>query len=320
MLFCDVAGSTSLGERLDPEAMRRLMASYFEVARVAIERHGGTLEKFIGDAVMAVFGVPTVREDDALRAVRAAQELRDTVEIDVRIGVNTGEVVTGGGEDTLVTGDAVNVAARLEQAAGLGEVLLGAATYRLVRDAVAVEALEPLPVKGKGDPLTAFRLVSVDAAAPGLARHLDAPMVGRIHERRLLEDALGSALRHGSCALFTLLGTAGVGKSRLTREFLASCDARVVEGRCLSYGEGITYWPVIEIVKQLGGTEAAPPPSRRHDRGAPRRERRHDDGRGDRLGRPQAPRACRRGKAPRRRPRRRPLGRADVPRPGRTRR
>jgi class 3 adenylate cyclase len=149
VLFCDVAGSTSLGERLDPEAMRGLMASYFDVARVAIERHGGTLEKFIGDAVMAVFGVPTVREDDALRAVRAAQELRDAVEIDVRIGVNTGEVVTGGGEDTLVTGDPVNVAARLEQAAGLGEVLLGASTYRLVRDAVTVEALEPLPVKGR---------------------------------------------------------------------------------------------------------------------------------------------------------------------------
>ena len=138
-------------------------------------------------------------------------------------------------------------------------MLLGASTYRLVRDAVTVEALEPLPVKGKGEPLTAFRLVSVDAGAPGLARHLDAPMVGRIHERRLLDDAFGNALRHRGCALFTLLGTAGVGKSRLTREFLAGVDARVVEGRCLSYGEGITYWPVIEIVKQLGGTAAAPP-------------------------------------------------------------
>jgi class 3 adenylate cyclase len=116
VLFCDVAGSTALGESLDPEALRELMAAYFEVARKAIERHGGTLEKFIGDAVMAVFGVPTVREDDALRAVRAAEELRDAVEIEVRIGVNTGQVVTGSG-DTLVTGDAVNVAARLEQAA-----------------------------------------------------------------------------------------------------------------------------------------------------------------------------------------------------------
>jgi class 3 adenylate cyclase len=124
VLFCDVTGSTALGESLDPEALRAVMARYFDVARVAIERHGGTLEKFIGDAVMAVFGVPTVREDDALRAVRAAQELRDAVEIAVRIGVNTGEVVTGSG-DSLVTGDAVNVAARLEQAAGPGRGTAG---------------------------------------------------------------------------------------------------------------------------------------------------------------------------------------------------
>jgi len=256
VLFCDVAGSTALGDRLDPEALRRVMASYFEIARTAIERHGGTLEKFIGDAVMAVFGVPTIREDDALRAVRAAQELREAVEIDVRIGVNTGEVVTGG-EDTLVTGDAVNVAARLEQAAEPGEVLLGAETYRLVRDAVTVETMEPVAAKGKGE-LAAFRLVSVDTGAPGLARHLDAPMVGRTHERRLLEDAFGNAVRRRGCALFTLLGTAGVGKSRLTREFLSGVDARVVEGRCLSYGEGITYCPVVEVVMQLGGVEAAP--------------------------------------------------------------
>ncbi|HEV7641386.1 MAG TPA: adenylate/guanylate cyclase domain-containing protein, partial [Gaiellaceae bacterium] len=154
VLFCDVTGSTALGESLDPEALRAVMGRYFDVARVAIERHGGTLEKFIGDAVMAVFGVPTVREDDALRAVRAAQELRDAVEIDVRIGVNTGEVVTGRG-DSLVTGDAVNVAARLEQAAGSGEVLLGAETYALVRDAIDVELLPPIEAKGKSEPVTA---------------------------------------------------------------------------------------------------------------------------------------------------------------------
>jgi class 3 adenylate cyclase/tetratricopeptide (TPR) repeat protein len=258
VLFCDVAGSTALGDRLDPEALRRVMASYFEVARAAIERHGGTLEKFIGDAVMAVFGVPTVREDDALRAVRASQELRDAVAIDVRIGVNTGEVVTGGG-DALVTGDAVNVAARLEQAAEPGEVLLGAETYRLVRDAVTVEAVEPISAKGKAESLVAHRLVAVDSAAPGLARRLDAPLVGRRHERRLLEDAFENAVRHRACALFTMLGTAGVGKSRLTREFLTDVDARVAEGRCLSYGEGITYWPVVQVVKQLGGAEGAPP-------------------------------------------------------------
>src|SRR5438128_4799393 len=125
ILFCDLVESTKLAERFDPEALQRLLARYFVGARTIVERHGGTVEKFIGDAVMAVFGVPTIREDDALRAVRAAQELRDAVDIPVRIGVNTGEVVTGSG-DSLVTGDAVNVAARLEQAAGQGEVLLGA--------------------------------------------------------------------------------------------------------------------------------------------------------------------------------------------------
>jgi class 3 adenylate cyclase/tetratricopeptide (TPR) repeat protein len=259
VLFCDVAGSTELGERLDPETLRNVMGAYFDVARVAIERHGGTVEKFIGDAVMAVFGVPRVHEDDALRAVRAAQELRDAVEIDVRIGVNTGEVVTGGGDEKLVTGDAVNIAARLEQAADTGEVLLGDETYRLVRDAVTVETLEPITVKGKAEPLTVHRLVAVDAAASGVARHLDAPMVGRSREHRLLEDSFDNAVSRRACALFTLLGTAGVGKSRLTREFLAGVDARVVQGRCLSYGDGITYWPVVEVVKALGGADAAPP-------------------------------------------------------------
>jgi class 3 adenylate cyclase len=182
VLFCDVTGSTALGERLDPEALRAVMARYFDVARGAIERHGGTVEKFIGDAVMAVFGVPTVREDDALRAVRAAQDLRDSVEVDVRIGVNTGEVVTGD-TDKLVTGDAVNVAARLEQAAGPGDVFLGASTYALVRDAVDVELLTPVTAKGKSDPLTAYRLRTITGDTP-VARRLDAPLVGRERERR----------------------------------------------------------------------------------------------------------------------------------------
>src|SRR3954469_10623692 len=156
VLFTDVAGSTALGERLDPELLRRIMWRYFETVQGVLERHGGTVEKFIGDAVMAVFGVPTVREDDALRAVRAAIDLRDSAQIDVRIGVNTGEVVTGTGE-TLVTGDAVNVAARLEQAAGVGEVLIGAPTYALVRDAVDAELVPPIDAKGKSDPVTAHR-------------------------------------------------------------------------------------------------------------------------------------------------------------------
>lgn len=257
VLFCDVSGSTALGESLDPEAMRAVMARYFDVARAAVERHGGTLEKFIGDAVMAVFGVPTVREDDALRAVRAAEELRDGVEIDVRIGVNTGEVVTGSG-DSLVTGDAVNVAARLEQAAGGGEIYIGAETYNLVRDAVDVDLLAPLEAKGKSELLTAYRLRSVTGDI-AVARRLDAPLVGRVREWRSLEDAFDRSRSENACVLFTILGSAGVGKSRLAAEFVDGLDATVARGRCLSYGDGITYWPVVEAVKQLLGAE--PPPN-----------------------------------------------------------
>jgi class 3 adenylate cyclase/tetratricopeptide (TPR) repeat protein len=257
VLFCDVSGSTAFAESRDPEAVRAVMTRYYEVARAAIERHGGTLEKFIGDAVMAVFGVPTIREDDALRAVRAAQELRDGVDIPVRIGVNTGEVVTGSG-DSLVTGDAVNVAARLEQAAGTGEVLLGERTYELVRGAVEVELLPPLEAKGKSDPLTAYRLGAVTGEA-GVARRHDAPFVGRARERTLLEGAWERCVSERACALFTILGTAGVGKSRLATEFLDGIDATVVRGHCLSYGDGITYWPVVEVVMQL--LRGAPSPS-----------------------------------------------------------
>jgi class 3 adenylate cyclase/tetratricopeptide (TPR) repeat protein len=257
ILFCDVSGSTAFAESRDPEAVRAVMTRYFEVARTAIERHGGTVEKFIGDAVMAVFGVPTVREDDALRAVRAAEELRDGVDIPVRIGVNTGEVVTGSG-DSLVTGDAVNIAARLEQSAATGEVLIGERTYELVRGAVEAELLPPLEAKGKSDPLTVYRLGAVTGEV-GVARRLDAPFVGRGREQALLNDAWERCVSERACALFTILGTAGVGKSRLAAEFLDGIDATVVRGRCLSYGEGITYWPVVEVVLQL--LHGDPPPS-----------------------------------------------------------
>jgi class 3 adenylate cyclase len=261
VLFCDVTGSTALGERIDPESLRRVMARYFETAKAVVERHGGTVEKFIGDAVMAVFGVPAVHEDDALRAVRAADELRrgldglnDELErdygtrLELRMGVNTGEVVTGT-EERLATGDAVNVAARLEQAARPGEVLLGGETYGLVRAAVDAEEAEPVEAKGKSEPVVAYRLVSVAAAAPG--RRHDAPMIGRERQRQLLEHAFANVASERACHLFTILGAAGVGKSRLAQEFLAGVDATVVSGRCLSYGEGISYWPVTEVVKQL---------------------------------------------------------------------
>ena len=265
VLFCDVTGSTELGEQLDPEALRALLARYFEQMKAIVERHGGSVEKFIGDAVMAVFGVPVVHEDDALRAVRAAVEMRDAfpaLGCQGRIGVTTGEVVTGTAE-RLATGDAVNVAARLEQAASPGEILIGAATFRLTRDAIEVEEVPPLALKGKSEPVVAHRLLSA-GGDQAYARRLDTPMVGRQTELGRLRDAFGQALRDRSCQLFTVLGAAGIGKSRLLLEFLASRDdALIVRGRCVPYGEGITYWPVVEVAKQLpaaafdgAGTEA----------------------------------------------------------------
>jgi len=254
VLFCDVVGSTALGESTDPEALRTLLGRYFDGMKAIVERHGGAVEKFIGDAVMAVFGVPQVHEDDALRAVRAAVEMREALpEIGIRgrIGVNTGEVVVGTAE-RLATGDAVNVAARLEQAAEAGEILLGAETAHLVRDAVETEPTEPLELKGKSEPLVAHRLLALHEEAPAFARRLDAPLVGRERELRRLEEAFGQAAADRSCQLFTILGSAGVGKSRLAAELTDSLEgARVLRGRCLPYGEGITYWPAIEVVKQL---------------------------------------------------------------------
>ncbi len=250
VLFCDVTGSTALGESKDPEALRALLAQYFERMKGIVEAHGGTVEKFIGDAVMAVFGVPVLHEDDALRACRAAVEMRDAFSelgISGRIGASTGEVVTGTAE-RLATGDAVNVAARLEQAAAPGEVLIAAETLALTGGAVAVEPVESLTLKGKSEPVPAFRLISTAGELP---KRVATAMVGRVTEVRRLRDAFAQAGHDRSCQLFTVLGSAGVGKSRLAAEFLSGIDARVVRGLCLSYGEGITYWPVVEIVKQL---------------------------------------------------------------------
>ena len=259
-LFCDVTGSSPLGEELDPEVLHAVMTRRFNEVRATIERHGGTVDKVVGDALMAVFGIPRAHEDDALRAVRAAAEIGELLpgvaeEAGVaprfRTGVNTGLVLIGEGE-TLAIGEAVNVGARLQQTAEPGEIVIGEDTLRLVRDAVVVEPLQPLAMKGKSAPVRAFRLISVEPAAAGFARRFDAPLVGREHELRLLRQAWERVLRERACHLFTVMGTAGVGKSRLVAEFLAGLEARVVRGRCLSYGEGITYWPVVEIVKQLG--------------------------------------------------------------------
>jgi class 3 adenylate cyclase len=255
VLFCDLTGSTAIGDRTDPEALRALMNRYYEAARAVLERHGGTVEKFVGDAVMAVFGIPVASEEDALRATRAAVELRDVVhglDLEVRIGVNTGAVVAGEG-GTLVTGDAVNVAARLEQAAGAGEILLGADTLQLVRDAVSTEPLE-LALKGKPDSVPAHRLLMLDASAAGVARRLQRPLVGRVRERERLRSDFADVAAGSTCRLFTLIGPAGIGKSRLVADFLEQVDgvASVARGRALSYGEGITYWPLVEMLIQLG--------------------------------------------------------------------
>jgi class 3 adenylate cyclase/tetratricopeptide (TPR) repeat protein len=268
VVFTDVTGSTSLGEQLDPEALRGVMGRYFETAQTVLERHGGTVEKFIGDAVMAVFGIPQLHEDDALRAVRAAAELRERlaalneelerergVRIALRTGVNTGEVVAGdpAGGQFYATGDAVNVAARLEQTADPGEILVADTTYRLVRDAVDVEAIEKLDLKGKADMVHAWRLLAVREGAPAFARRFDSPLVGRRTELELATDLFERAVSDRSCRLVTVVGDAGVGKSRLAGEVLADLGERaeVVVGRCLPYGEGITFWPLVEIVRQL---------------------------------------------------------------------
>jgi class 3 adenylate cyclase/tetratricopeptide (TPR) repeat protein len=266
MLFCDVVGSTAMGERLEAETVRELMLRYFHEMRSAIEGHGGTIEKFVGDAVMAVFGVPEAHEDDPLRACRAAVEMRRRIlernhelerrygsTLELRIGINTGEVVASdpGLRETFVSGDAVNVAARLEQAASPGEVLLGASTYELVKAAVDAQPAPPIVAKGKAEPLRAFTLISA-SETPSPRRRLTTPMVGRERELAVLASTYNGVLGGGKPTLALVVGEPGVGKSRLAEEFLqtAAADATVFSGRCLPYGEGITYWPLAEIVRQ----------------------------------------------------------------------
>ena len=274
VVFADISGSTSLSERLDAEAMRDIMDRYFEEMRLTLERHGGTIEKFIGDAVVAVFGVPNLHENDSFRAVRAAFDMRSAlhelsnaleqeagVRLEARIGVNTGEVVAGdpSGGQTFVTGDCVNVAARLQQNASPGEILIGDATFRLVRGAVRVEAVKPVMAKGKSAPVAAWRLLDVSPTAPPIARPGDASIVGREVELAELRRWFDGATRERTYRLVTCIGPPGIGKSRLADEFVLSIGdrARVLRGHCLEYGEGITYAPLAEVVRQLGGAESS---------------------------------------------------------------
>jgi class 3 adenylate cyclase/tetratricopeptide (TPR) repeat protein len=264
VLFCDLVAFTELAEQLDPEALRELMSTFFDRAARVVEQHGGLVEKFVGDEVMAVFGIPAVHEDDALRALRAAIDVRECVEqldretdvrLEVRVGVNTGEVVTsdpalGHG---FVSGDAVAVGKRLEQAAGPGEIVFGDTTHALVAHAVDAEQLEPLALKGKAGLTTAFRLNSIDPDAAAIPRRADTPLVGHVGELERLRGIFAEVAA-GSARLVTVVGEVGIGKSRLARELMAEVedDARVLVGRCPPYGEGLTFSPVRELFRQAG--------------------------------------------------------------------
>jgi len=285
ILFADIADSTPLGEALDPEDLKDVLGAYADSMRAEIEAEGGTVEKFIGDAVMAVFGAPVAHEDDAARALRAALRMRDRLELlnselegrygvrlGMRVGVNTGEVVAtqdARPEMGLITGDAVNAAARLEQSAERGQILVSDRTARSARG-FRFGALEPVAVKGKVTPIATVELLGVDGSPeaghdergiPGL----HAPMVGRDHELDLLRSLYERLAAAGRAQLLTVYGDPGIGKSRLTREFIRWAEARpdpptVVRGRCLPYGESVTYWPLAEIVKAHTGVLDSDPP------------------------------------------------------------
>jgi class 3 adenylate cyclase/tetratricopeptide (TPR) repeat protein len=273
IIFSDLKGSTALTEKIDAEAINEVKERYFTAMAAEITRHGGKIEKYIGDAIMAVFGLPRAHEDDALRAVRAAHGMtvamnelnKDLlafygVEIAARTGVNTGEVVANSdpnAEQRLATGDAVNVAARLEQAAPANEVLIGEVTYSLVRSYVDVEEVEPLELKGKAERVPAFRLLNVrDAAAmESQASTGDAVLVGREHQLEQLRAGLREVASRGGARITAVLGEAGVGKSYLVDAFQDEVRPAtiVLRGRCLPYGDGITFWPLVEVVRSAAG-------------------------------------------------------------------
>jgi class 3 adenylate cyclase/tetratricopeptide (TPR) repeat protein len=274
VLFADVTGSTALGERLDPERLRALLTAYFAAMSAMIESWGGTVEKFIGDAIMAVFGVPILREDDPERALRAGLDMlsrledlnrdfeqRHGVRLQIRIGVNTGDVIAPVGgpvEQMIVSGDAVNVAARLEQAAEPGTVLAGERTYLATRNAFRFEPPVALELKGKAGTVAAWRLVEPLSEATRGVPGLRSEMVGRDRELDALMALLAEAAETGRPRLVGVSGPAGIGKSRLVQEFLRAASARhpeltVLRGRCLAVGHGITYWALGEILRGATG-------------------------------------------------------------------
>ena len=328
ILFADIVDSSRLSLALDPEALRNLLARYFDEMSAIIQRHGGIVERYIGDAIMAVFGVPILHEDDALRAVRAAVEMRDTlailnreleagwgVRLAHRIGINTGEVIAG--DDTqghrFLTGEAVNVAKRLEEAAAANEILIGEPTHKLVRDAVVVEPSGPRALK-HGETIHALVVVNVLARAPGFARRFDSPFVGRERQRAVLETVFGDVVRDRTCHLLTVLGDAGVGKSRLVSEvrrkpserddcrarplpalrrghhLLAAC--RDCPGDRARGGRDPGKQSAAAIAARLAGDEKAELIAERVAEALGLRRRGRRDERGDLLGRPQTVRGA----------------------------
>ena len=255
VLFVDLVDSTALVTGADPEVVRRRVQRYFERVSHCVTTHGGIVEKFAGDAVMAAFGIPQAHEDDAERAVRAALAILDGVhelELEARIGIESGEVVAEESDSTFATGEAVNVAARLQQSAEPGQVLLGPGAHRLTLGRVEVEDVGPVELKGLERQIWTWRALSGKAEEiHGLQQ---APLVGRDSELDLLQNTYDRALRDRRAHLFTIFGEAGVGKSRLAREFSQAMEgATVLSGRSLPYGEGVTYWPLAEMVKCAAG-------------------------------------------------------------------
>jgi class 3 adenylate cyclase/tetratricopeptide (TPR) repeat protein len=284
VLFCDLVGFTARSDRADPEDVRALLRPFHALARAEIERHGGTLDKFIGDAAMGVFGSPVVHEDDPERAVRAAlrilegvRELNDRTggePLAIRVGVNTGQAVValtpGVTEGETVTGDVVNTASRLEGAAPVGGVLVGEATHAATRDAVDYEELPAVTAKGKAEPLPVWRALAIRSIPAISDRPTTAPFVGRELERALLEQAFLRAVRNRMVQLVTIVGEPGAGKTRLAAELRASlprlAPGEAVQwsrGRCLPYGEGITFWALGEIVKAQADILESDPPEER---------------------------------------------------------
>jgi predicted ATPase/class 3 adenylate cyclase len=266
VVVCDIGGSTTLAERLDTESLKQVIGDYLDRMRRVLERHEATVERFLGSAIMGVFGLPRSHEDDAMRALLAAVKIREEVAtlnadlqrrwgvpIALRTGVYTGTVIAGVAVTDLTTiGEAVSLAIRFQQAAHPGEIILAEETYRLVRHAVTVEPVAPLVVEDNLEPVGAVRLLKVAPAAHGSGRRLSSRMVGRDRELNLLHEAFERSIRDRTCHLFTLLGTAGVGKSRLIHEFTSTIQERatILSGRCLPYGDGITMWPVIDVIRQ----------------------------------------------------------------------